>query len=323
MTIKRLAALLVGAAMALSLPVLAQDATDRPGRIIVPFPPGAATDTLGRMLASQFAERLGQKFIVENKPGANAIIATAYVAKAAPDGSTLLLTGSNHASNVAVYQRLPFDTAKDFAAVGLIGATPSLIAVNPKVPAKNLAELLALARSEPGRVTYGTAGHGSPPHLAGELLAARSGTKLMHVPYKGGAPAMADTIGGHIPMLIGGLPTIAPNVRGGKLRAIAVTTGKRSPVMPDTPTIAESGFPGFDSGIWYTLLAPAHTPHETVQRLNKALNEALADPAFREQLERIGIEPLGGSAKEMDERITREIRLWSELVQRSGIKRVE
>lgn len=325
METRRLGALLVGAAIALSLsvPALAQRDTDKPARIVVPYPPGAATDALGRMLAAQLSDRIGRRFIVENKPGANAIIATAYVAKSAPDGNTLLLTGSNHASNVAVYQRLPFDTAKDFAAVGLIGATPSLIAVNPEVPAKSLSELLALARAEPGRVTYGTAGHGSPPHLAGELLSARSGAKMIHVPYKGGAPAMADTIGGHIPMLIGGLPTIAPNVKGGKLRAIAVTTGRRSPIMPDTPTIAESGFPGFDTGIWYTLLAPAHTPHDTVQRLNKALNEALTDPGFRQQLERIGIEPLGGSTKEMDERITREIRLWSELVQQSGIKRIE
>ena len=316
---RKLAALLVGAAMALSLPALAQ----KPARIIVPYPPGAATDALGRMLAAQLSDRLGQRFIVENKPGASAIIATSYVAKSAPDGDTVLLTGCNHASNVAVFKHLPFDAVKDFAAVGLVGATPSLIAVNPKVPAKNLAELLALARAEPGRVMYGTAGHGSPPHLAGELLSARAGVKLVHVPYKGGAPAMADAIGGHIPMLIGGLPTIAPNVKAGKLRAIAVTTAKRSPILPDTPTIAESGFPGFDAGIWYTLLVPAHTPRERVQRLNRALNEALADRGFRRQLKRIGIEPLGGSAQEMDQRIKREIRLWSKLVQQSGIRRIE
>lgn len=316
---RRLAALLVGAAMALSLPALAQ----KPARIIVPYPPGAATDALGRMLAAQLSDRLGQRFIVENKPGASAIVATSYVAKSAPDGDTVLLTGCNHASNVAVFKHLPFDAVKDFAAVGLVGATPSLIAVNPKVPVKNLAELLALARAEPGRVMYGTAGHGSPPHLAGELLSARAGVKLVHVPYKGGAPAMADAIGGHIPMLIGGLPTIAPNVKAGKLRAIAVTTAKRSPILPDTPTIAESGFPGFDAGIWYTLLVPAHTPRETVQRLNRALNEALADRGFRRQLKRIGIEPLGGSAREMDQRIKREIRLWSKLVQQSGIRRIE
>jgi len=316
---RKLAALLVGAAMALSLPALAQ----KPARIIVPYPPGAATDALGRMLAAQLSDRLGQRFIVENKPGASAIVATSYVAKSAPDGDTVLLTGCNHASNVAVFKHLPFDAVKDFAAVGLVGATPSLIAVNPKVPAKNLAELLALARAEPGRVMYGTAGHGSPPHLAGELLSARAGVKLVHVPYKGGAPAMADAIGGHIPMLIGGLPTIAPNVKAGKLRAIAVTTAKRSPILPDTPTIAESGFPGFDAGIWYTLLVPAHTPRETVQRLNRALNEALADRGFRRQLKRIGIEPLGGSAREMDQRIKREIRLWSKLVQQSGIRRIE
>jgi tripartite-type tricarboxylate transporter receptor subunit TctC len=316
---RKLAALLVGAAMALSLPALAQ----KPARIIVPYPPGAATDALGRMLAAQLSDRLGQRFIVENKPGASAIVATSYVAKSAPDGDTVLLTGCNHASNVAVFKHLPFDAVKDFAAVGLVGATPSLIAVNPKVPAKNLAELLALARAEPGRVMYGTAGHGSPPHLAGELLSARAGVKLVHVPYKGGAPAMADAIGGHIPMLIGGLPTIAPNVKAGKLRAIAVTTAKRSPILPDTPTIAESGFPGFDAGIWYTLLVPAHTPRERVQRLNRALNEALADRGFRRQLKRIGIEPLGGSAQEMDQRIKREIRLWSKLVQQSGIRRIE
>ena len=320
---RRLAALLVGAAMALSQPALAQHDADKPARIVVPFPPGAATDALGRMLVSQLSERLGQRFIVENKPGANTIIATSYVAKSTPDGSTLLLAVPNHASNIAVYKRLPYDTVKDFASIGLIGTTPNLIAVNPAVPAKNVAELLALARAEPGRVTYGTAGHGSTPHLSGELLTARSGAKMVHVPYKGGAPAMADTLGGHIPMLIGGLPTIAPSVKAGKLRAIAVTTGARSPVMPETPTIAESGFPGFDTGIWYALLAPARTPHETVQRLNRALNEALADPGFRQQLERIGIEPLGGSTKEMDERLTREIRLWSELVQQSGIRRVE
>lgn len=323
MVSRRLAALLVGAAMALSLPVRAQDATEKPARIVVPYPPGAATDALGRILAARFTARVGRTFIVENKPGANAIIATEYVAQSASDGGTLLLTGSNHASNVAVYKHLPYDAVKDFASVGLIGATPNLIAVNPAVPASNVAELLTLARSAPGRISYGTAGHGSPPHLAGELLAARSGAKMLHVPYKGGSPAMADTLGGHIPMLIGGLPTIAPNAKAGRLRAIAVTSAKRSPVMPDTPTIAESGFPGFDSGIWYALFAPARTPRDTVQRLNKALNEALAEPEFRQALQRIGIEPLGGSTQELDERVASEIRLWSELVRQSGIERVE
>jgi tripartite-type tricarboxylate transporter receptor subunit TctC len=313
----------LAAALAAPIAALAQDLPRGPVRIVVPFPPGAATDALARMVASQLSGRLERSFIVENKPGANTIIGTEYVARAAPDGNTLLLTISSHASNMAVYRKLPYDTQKDFASVGLVGTTATLIAVHPAVPAKTVAELLALAGSSPGRVSFGTAGHGSPPHLAGELLNARSGVKMVHVPYKGGAPAMTDTIAGHIPMLIGGLPTIAPNVQAGKLRAIAVTTERRAAVMPDTPTVAESGFPGFDAGIWYGLLTSARTPQPIVQRLNRALNEALADTGFRKQLVSIGIEPLGGSTGEMDALIKRDIKLWSGLVQQSGIQRIE
>lgn len=321
MELRRMLGLVLGAAIAASTPVLGQDLPRGPVRIVVPFPPGAATDAVARMVANQLASRLDRSFIVENKPGANTIIGTELVARSAPDGNTLLLTISSHASNIAVYKRLPYDTEKDFASVGLVGATPSLIAVNPAVPAKTVGELLALARAS--SVTFGTAGHGSPPHLAGELLNAKSGVKMVHVPYKGGAPAMTDALAGHIPMLIGGLPTIAPNVQAGKLRAIAVTTDRRSPVMPDTPTLAESGFPGFDAGIWYALLASARTPHAMVQRMNKALNEALADPGLRKQLIAIGIDPMGGSTQDMDDLIRREIRLWSALVEQTGIQRIE
>jgi tripartite-type tricarboxylate transporter receptor subunit TctC len=323
MQIRQLLRVIAGAVIAVSVSTFAQDVPRGPMRIVVPFPPGAATDAVTRMIATQLASRLGINVIVENKAGANTIIATEFVARALPDGNTLLLTISSHTSNVAVYKRLPYDTEKDFASIGLVGATPSLIAINPSVPAKNVAELLSLARTSPSVITFGTAGHGSPPHLAGEMLSAKSGAKMVHVPYKGGALAMNDVLAGHVPMLIGGLPTIASNVKAGKLRAIAVTTARRSPVMPDIPTLAESGFPGFDAGIWYGLMTSARTPQTMVQRINKALNEALADPEFRKQLVGMGIEPIGGSTQEMDALIRREIQLWSSLVEQAGIQRIE
>ncbi len=314
--------LIVGAAIVVSASAFAQDGRDVM-RIVVPFPPGAATDQVARMVAAQLATRLNRNVIVENKAGANTIIGTEFVARAVPDGNTLLLTISSHASNVAVYKRLPYDTEKDFASVGMIGATPSLIAVNPAMPVKNLEELLSLARTSPDKVTFGTAGHGSPPHLAGELLNSKANVKMVHVPYKGGVPAMADAIAGHIPMLIGGLPTISSNVKAGKLRAIAVTTASRSSVMPDVPTIAESGFPGFNVGIWYALMTRAGAPRSAVERINKALNEALADPEFRKQLVALGIDPIGGSTQEMDMVLKQEIKLWSELVAQTGIQRID
>jgi tripartite-type tricarboxylate transporter receptor subunit TctC len=310
-------------AMSTALAAVAQDAGRGTMRVVVPFPPGAATDAVARMVAQQLAARLDRNVVVENKPGANTITGTEFVARSTPDGSTLLLTISSHASNAAVYNKLPYDTEKDFASVAMVGATPSLIAVNPSVPAKTVQELLALARAEPGKLSYGTAGHGSPPHLAGELWLAQAKVKMTHVPYKGGAPAMTDAMAGHIPMLIGGLPTIAANAKAGKLRPIAVTTARRSNVMPDVPTLAESGFPGVDAGIWYALFTASKVPAATVERINKAMNDALADPEFRAQLEKIGVDPMGGSVAQMDAMLKKEIGVWKALVEQTGMQRVD
>jgi len=309
-------------AMSTALAAVAQDAGRGTMRVVVPFPPGAATDAVARMVAQQLAARLDRNVVVENKPGANTITGTEFVARSTPDGSTLLLTISSHASNAAVY-KLPYDTEKDFAPVAMVGATPSLIAVNPSVPAKTVQELLALARAEPGKLSYGTAGHGSPPHLAGELWLAQAKVKMTHVPYKGGAPAMTDAMAGHIPMLIGGLPTIAANAKAGKLRPIAVTTARRSNVMPDVPTLAESGFPGVDAGIWYALFTASKVPAATVERINKAMNDALADPEFRAQLEKIGVDPMKKSVAQMDAMLKKEIGVWKALVEQTGMQRVD
>jgi tripartite-type tricarboxylate transporter receptor subunit TctC len=261
--------------------------------------------------------------IVENKPGSGTILGTGLVARAAPDGNTLLFTVSTHASNHAIFRQLPYDTLNDFAGVGLVGFTAALIAVHPSTPANNLQELIALARSDPQRVKYGTAGHGSPTHLMVELLASMAGVKMLHVPYKGGAPAMADAIGGHIPMIIGALPTVAPNVQAGRLRGIAVTTRGRSPVLPDTPAVAEFGYKEFDVGAWYGLFAGAQTPKPILHRLNRAINDALADPGFREQLQKMGVDPRPVSPEDVDALVQREIRMWSELVAKSGIEKLE
>jgi tripartite-type tricarboxylate transporter receptor subunit TctC len=318
-----LASSAVLAALAAPAAAIAQDVPRGPIRIVVPYPPGAATDAIGRLVAAQLATRLDRQVIVENKPGSGTIIGTGYVARAAPDGNTLLFTVSTHATNPAIYRQLPYDTLKDFSAVGLVGTTPALIAVHPSVPAKDVRELVALAKADPQRVKYGTAGHGSPTHLIGELLGTMAGAKMLHVPYRGGAPAMADAVGGHIPMIIGALPTVAPNVQAGRLRAVAVTSRERSSTLPDTQTVAEAGFPDFDVNAWYVLLANAQTPRPTLQRLNGALGEALADPAFRDQLLKMGVTPGGDPPEEVDRMIQREIALWTDLVEKNRIEKVE
>lgn len=268
---------------------------DRPIKLVVGFSPGGGSDTTARLLASALSAKLKQPIVVENRPGANTIIATQFVAGQAADGYTLLFTSASFAINPAL-QKLTYKTDGDFAPIALVDTIPLLLVTNLDVPAKSVAQLLALAKEQPGKLSYASFGVGSAAHLASEQLLAMTGTEMVHVPYKGSAPALADVMGGQVTMMMPGIGSAATLVKGGRLRALAVSGSKRATSMPDIPTIAESGVPGFDVVTWEAVLAPAGTPAAIVARLNSAIREVLATPAIREQMLQIGVEPDGSKS---------------------------
>lgn len=259
-------------------------------RIVIPFAPGGTADVVARLLAEKVAAAIGQAVIVEPRPGANGIIATDAVAKSAPDGHTLLLASAAHASNASLYARLPYDTARDFTPVALVVPPgPMVIAVNAAVPVRSVGELIAYARARPGQLAYASAGIGNTLHLAGEMFDQMAGVKMLHVPYKGAAPALNDLAGGQVQLMFNSALVLAPLVKEGRLRLIAQTGLKRSPSLPaDLPTVAEAGVPGFEVTGWFGLFAPARTPAEAVQRLNAEVNRAMALPELREKLALLG-----------------------------------
>jgi len=258
-------------------------------RLLLPFPAGGTADVVARLLAERLAATLGQQVIVDPKPGANGIIASDAVAKAAPDGHSLLLVSAAHASNASLYPRLPYDSARDFAPVALVAPPgPLVIAVHASLPVHSLRELIQHAKAHPGEVAYGSAGIGNTLHLAGEMLGQMAGIKLLHVPYKGAAPALSDLAGGQVQMMFNSALAVATFVKEGRLRLIAQTGLKRSPALPDLPTVAEAGLPGFEVTGWFGLLAPARTPADLVQRLNAEVNRVMALPELRDKLALLG-----------------------------------
>ena len=254
----------------LLLPCLAfaQAYPARPVRIIVPYPPGGATDVMARVIAQQFSQSWPQRVVVENKPGASGSIGSDLVAKSAADGYTLLMQGTQHAINLSLYKQLPYDTLRDFTPVAYIGATPFLLVVHPSVPANSVAELIAYIKARPGGANYGSSGVGGAAHLAGEIFKTVAGVQLTHIPYKGAAPAMADLLGGQVPIVFDPIPTSLAHVRAGKLKALGITSAQRSALVPEVPTVAESGLPGFAVSAWFGLYAPAATPRDIVDKLN-------------------------------------------------------
>lgn len=293
----------------------------KPIRIIVPYPAGGTTDILARIAAVQLGERLKQPFVVENKAGANGAIGSVEVARAAPDGYTLLMgTVSTHGINSAVYKSLPYDAVKDFAPVSIVASTPNIIAVHPSVPAKNLGELLALAKAQPGKLNYGSSSQGGSPHMSAELLKMMTGVDMVHIPYKGAAPMLTDLVGGQLQAGFDNLPSTINFVRAGKLRAIAVTTPLRWPGAPDIPTVAESGVPGYDVSGWFGLFAPAGTPKAILNTLQQTIAEAVSQPEVKKRLFDLGAQPVANTPDEFAKQVQSEVDRWRAVVKSSGIK---
>jgi len=312
---------LIAAVSAGAAPAAAQTYPSRPITLVVPFPPGGSATIIARIIADKMSEGLGQQIVIDNRGGAGGSIAARQVAKSAPDGATLLLafTGTLAVSPL-IFANVGYDPRKDFAGIGLIGMAPSVLAVNPSVPARSVADLIGIAKAEPGKIQYGSPGIGTTNHLAGELLAAMTGIKITHIPYKGTGPAITDLLGGHIAMMFAPIPAAHGNVSAGALRALGVTSLKRSSLWPDIPTVAETGLPGFEVVQRSTLLAPAGTPRTIIERLNKELNAVLATDEVRRRLAVEGGEPVPGAPEEYAADIDREEMRWSKLVATIGLK---
>lgn len=292
----------------------------RPIRIISPFAPGGGNDVLCRTVAQKLAENLKQQVLVENRPGANGIIGTEAAARSAPDGYTIILIPSGHAVNATLYRKLPYDSIKDFTPITLVGSSPLVLAVHPSVPAKNVKELAALAKARPGQFTYGSAGVGSSGHLAGALFETMTGTKLVHIPYKGMGLVVSDLIGGQVTLTFGTSLSVVPQVRSGKLRALATTGAQRSPALPDLPTVAESGIPGYEASLWYAFVGPARLPPEIVRRLNSEIVAVLGLPDVRERLASQGVDVRSSTPEELGRLLASDLERWAKVIQRVGVR---
>ena len=297
---------------------LAQSYPARPVRIIVPFPPGGATDVMARVVAQKLNESWPQQAVVENKPGASGTLGSDLVAKSAPDGYTLLLQGTQHSINLSLYKQLPYDTLRDFAPVAYIAAAPFLLVVHPSVPANSVAELIAYIKARPGGANYGSSGVGGAAHLAGEIFKTSAGVQLTHIPYKGAAPAMADLLGGQVPMVFDPIPTSLTQVRSGRIKALAITSARRSALMPELPTVAESGLPGFDVAAWFGLYAPAATPKDIVAKLNADVNRVLQLPEVKEKFAALGAESLPMTPDQFALHLRAEIARFARAIRESG-----
>ena len=311
----------LAAALVLPLsPAHAQKFPDKPVRFIVPFPPGGGNDILARALSPRLGELLGQSVVVDNRAGAGGNIGTDLAAKAAPDGHTIVIASNQVTINPWLQSKLPFDIEKDFAPVALVASVPMLLAVNPAVPAKDVREFIALAKAQPGKLNHSTPGNGTPQHIAFEVFNHAAGVKVTHVPYKGTGPAIADLIGGQVQAAIGTMASMEPHVKAGKMRALGVTTAKRSQAMPDVPTIAEAALPGFEVPLWYSILAPAGTPRDAVARLSGDFAKVLAEPAMRERLAGQGFEVSYLNPEQMSELMKRDLARWQKSIREIGLK---
>jgi tripartite-type tricarboxylate transporter receptor subunit TctC len=312
--------LLAAAAALLPLAAAAQSYPSKPVRLIVPFAPGGATDVIARLAGQKLTDALGQQFVIDNRPGVNGNIGTEMAVKAAPDGYTLVMSyDGTLAINPSVYRKMPFDPQKDLVPVASVAQLPLLMVVNSDFAPKNVAEFVAYAKANPGKVNFSGAGYGSAGHLAAELFRARAGIDIVHVNYKGGGQAVQDLLGGQIQMLMTGLTTVEGHVKGGKLRALAFTSGKRMPGAPEVPTFAESGYPGLVSYTWYGILAPVGTPPDIVKKLNAEINRILQAPDVRERLTALGTEPTGGTPEKFAETIKSDTARWAKVVGDAGI----
>ena len=302
----------------------AQGYPAKPVRVIVPFSAGGGADIVARLVCQHLTQRLGQPFVVDNRGGGGGIIGTDMAAKAPPDGYTILLGQSGpNVLNPSLYAKLPYDALKDFAPITQATIYPYVIAVHPSVPAKNLAEFLALAKAKPGEVSYGTAGTGSSAHLAAALFERQARVKMNHIPYKGAGPALMDTVAGQVNMVFGDAASATQQAKAGRVRALAVTGARRSPLIPDVPTAAESGVPGYEATAWHGFLAPAGTPREVIDKLHGEIAAILKTKEVRERLERDGIEAVGSTPEQFGAYIRAEIEKWGKVVRDANIKLTE
>ena len=290
----------------------------RPIRFIVPLSAGAG-DTLTRLIGQKISESWSQPVVVENRPGAGSTIGSDIVAKASPDGHTLLMASFSHAVNPTLYAKLPYDSLKDFAAVTLIASAPNVLTVHPSVPAKSVDDVITLARAQPGTLNFASAGNGSSSHMAGELFKSLTGAQIIHVPYKGAAPAMTDLLAGQVQMAFDPLPSSLANIKAGKLRSVAVTSAKRSAALPDVPTIGEA-VPGYELAVWYGVLAPAATPKDIIGRLHAEIVKILNMPDVKERVTGLGFETMSGTPEQFQAFIEAEVVKWGKVVREAGLQ---
>lgn len=318
--LKRLASVLFGV-IALAAAAQAQSYPTRPIHIVVPFPAGGSNDIIARIIAQRLSENLGQQVIVENRGGAGGNVGAEAVAAAAPDGATLLLTAPGPiTANAALYRNLRFDPAKDFAPGALIATVPIVLIVHPSLSVKSVADLIALALAKPGTINFASSGSGSTNHLAGELLKHMAGINIVHVPYRGAAPAMNDLVAGHVPMMFDNMPAVLPQVQAGRVHAIAVAGATRASALPDVATVAESGVPGFDASAWFGLVAPAATPQPIVDRLARELNDILKNPDVIERFRELGAQPGTLTGAAFGAFLRSETVKWTKVIEVSGAK---
>ena len=321
MTILKRRSVVLGAASAsLAAPALAQGFPSKPIRLVVPYSAGGGADTTARLIAPKLQEALGQTVVIDNKPGAGGAIGDDFVAKASPDGHTLLIGAFAHAVNPSLMAKMPFRTPDDFAPVSLLVTVPELLVVTPSFPAKTVGELVAMAKAQAGKLSYASSGNGSAQHLAAELFKMRTGTDIQHVPYKGGALAVADVAAGHVPFYFGNMSSALPQVRAGRVRALAVTSPQRSPAAPEIPTMAEAGVTGCEISEWNALLAPAGTPPATIDRLNVELVKILRQDDIKAKFADLGAQTIGSTPAELAAFLRAEQAKWAEVVKAAAVK---
>jgi tripartite-type tricarboxylate transporter receptor subunit TctC len=289
-------------------------------KFIVPYPPGGGTDVIARIVQEPLSKELGQQVIIDNRGGAGGSIGSALAAQSPSDGYTVLFTLSSHTINPAIYTKLPFDTEKDFSSVVTVASLPQILVANPNFPAKTVKEVIEMAKAKPGSISYASVGNGSPGHLAGAMMATDAGVEMTHIPYRGGGPAVTDVIAGQVPLLWVSIPAAAQFVKTGKLKALAVSTVKRSAVFPDVPTMVESGFKGFEVDSWYAMFVPAKTPQAIIDRINKATVNVLAQPDVKEKLLGQGAEAVGDTPAQLSGVVKKEIAKWKQVVKSANIK---
>jgi len=292
----------------------------RPVRMIVPYAPGGGADTLARSVAHALSEQHGYSIVVDNRGGGGTILGSDIAAKALPDGHTIIMVASTHAVVSSLYKTLPYDPVKDFSPVIRVASAPNLLALHPSLPAANVRELVALAKAQPGKLVYGSSGNGGGSHLAMELFKSLTNIDMLHVPYRGTGPAMIDLLSGQVKLMFGGMVGTLPNVKSGRLRAIAISSAKRSPVVPDVPTVAESGFPAYEATTWYGILAPAGTPAAVVKQLNRQIAASIQDPRLRQRITDQGGEPSSTTPEEFAAYIRTEVAKWAKVVKSSGAR---